>query len=79
MIDHFNEKMKEAGSIIRLRFSPHVQGTVDIVLKQDDFIKSFIINPDDKFYEVLEKFFEEKYGIRKLSYNNTKTSFWGYE
>ena len=74
MVCEFNEILETEGSIIRLYINGE-RGTVDIGFMNDPYIKSFVLNPDNKFYEKLKKFFATK-GFHDLSFNNTGSCFW---
>jgi hypothetical protein len=76
MVDGFNEIMEEMGGVVRLKFHTN---DVEIVLPEDGFIDSYILNLNNKFYEILEEFFKERCGISELIYNNTKSVFWAFE
>jgi hypothetical protein len=74
-IEEFNSILESEGSVIRL----HKRGnSVDIGLRDNQYIKNFVLNPIDVFYKKLDGFFMSK-GIRALSYNNTGSCFWKFE
>lgn len=80
MVNEFNSALKTIGCSFKLHidleqlpgcgYNPQCK----IVPESMMFLHSVIINPNQEFYNVLEKFFIEK-GIT-LSYNNTKDTFW---
>jgi len=76
MVDEFNQSLKIMNCSFRLALRAGINGNnnCDIVIANDMFIHSCILNMTDKFYETLESFFA-KYGI-ELSYNNTGSTFW---
>lgn len=71
----FNVLMANNGSIIRLEY---IQQPFYAMFKVCPcnmlYIDSYILNPTEEFYEILENFFKNK--DIKLSYNNTHTIFW---
>lgn len=75
MIDEFNHALQTMNCSFRLQLETGVNSNqCNIIIANDMFIKSCVINLTDRFYETLEGFFA-KYGI-KLNYNNTKSTFW---
>lgn len=76
MVISFNQTLENLNCSFRLKFitGPLGNGECEIILSNDMFIKSSIINLTEEFYNVLEKFFDKR-GI-KLSYNNTGSIFW---
>lgn len=76
MVKEFNQSLKTMNCSFRLALRNGINGNnnCDIVIANDMFIQSCILNLTDKFYETLENFFA-KYGI-ELSYNNTGSTFW---
>ncbi|WP_064199034.1 hypothetical protein [Brevibacillus brevis] len=74
MVNEFNGILEAEGSIIRLHIEGE-RGTVDIGFMDDPYIKNFVLNPENKFYEKLKGFFTSK-GIYNLSFNNTGSCFW---
>lgn len=76
MVKEFNQALETMNCSLRLKLREDMGGNnnCDIVIANDMFVKSFILNLTDKFYETLENFFA-KYRI-ELSYNNTGSTFW---
>lgn len=74
-VSEFNLMLEKEGSIIRLSRG---WNSVDIVLSDAQYIKNFILNPTEDFYQKLEEFFASK-GIYNLSYNNVGSSFFKFE
>lgn len=75
MVTEFNLLLMKEGCIFRMEYgNSFVQSDMRIVVSNDKFIHSTIINPNDEFYSVLETFFKEK-GI-ELNSNNTGNIFW---
>ena len=76
MVKEFNQSLKTMNCSFRLALRGGINGNnnCDIIIANDMFIQSCILNLTDKFYETLENFFT-KYGI-ELSYNNTGSTFW---
>lgn len=76
MVKEFNQALKTMNYSFRLALRNGINGNnnCDIIIANDMFIQSCILNMTDDFYEILESFFS-KYGI-ELSYNNTGTTFW---
>ena len=76
MVKEFNQSLQVMNCSFRLTLRSGINGNnnYDIVIANDMFIQSCILNLTDKFYETLENFFA-KYGI-ELSYNNTGLTFW---
>ena len=76
MVEEFNQSLETMNCSFRLALRGGINGNnnCDIIIANDMFIQSCILNLTDKFYETLENFFA-KYGI-KLSYNNTRSTFW---
>ena len=78
MVNEFNSSLKIMGCCFKLKFvnDKYSEGnpSCEIIMFNDLFIDSFIINPTKKFYETLESYFLDK-GIT-LSYNNTRSIFW---
>ncbi|OME55444.1 hypothetical protein BSK59_13280 [Paenibacillus odorifer] len=75
MVEKFNE-------ILKLEESPLVldktrSGTYEITIK-DKYLKYITIALTEDFYKKLESFFLRGYGIEKLSYNNTGSTFWAF-
>lgn len=77
MIDGFNDVMVDLKSPVRLKMSETIR-SVHIILNNDDFIESYIINLNKKFYSLLEDFFKNNCGLTKIEYNNTGSVFWSY-
>lgn len=75
MVTEFNLILANEGCIFRMEYgnSP-VNSNMRIVVANDKFIHSTIINPNDEFYATLETFFKGK-GI-ELNNNNTGEIFW---
>lgn len=76
MVTEFNQSLETMNCSFRLKLRKGIyeNNNCDIVIANDMFIHSCILNMTDKFYETLEKFFS-KYEI-ELMYNNTGTTFW---
>lgn len=77
MIDELNKALETMSLGIRIKLEERlfIEGhACDIILANNFFIESYILNLSDEFYEMLEKFFK-KYGIT-LSYNNNRSTFW---
>lgn len=76
MVKEFNQSLQVMNCSFRLVLRSGISGNnnCDIVIANDMFIQSCILNLTDKFYETLENFFT-KYGI-ELTYNNTGSTFW---
>lgn len=76
MVKEFNQSLKTMNCSFRLALRGGINGNnnCDIIIANDMFIQSCILNLTDKFYETLENFFA-KYEI-ELSYNNTGSTFW---
>lgn len=83
MIEELNKILKKEGCLIRLKSE---YTTVDndeefrnikceIVLENDKFLNSYILNPSDSFYKIVKEFFKAK-GIESITFNNTRTIFW---
>ncbi|KYC77071.1 hypothetical protein B4092_4808 [Bacillus licheniformis] len=72
-----NSLMESRGSIVRFKtdrgraYLP----SIEIVI-YDDYIDSFIINMDDKFYNELANHLKAKFKIFNISFNNTRSCFW---
>lgn len=79
MVEEFNLNMENQQSAIRLSFeeNPYNLGinNCKISLPTLKHINSFIINPNEEFYDELKYFFFGK--NIKLNFNNTGTTFWG--
>lgn len=75
MVSEFNLLLLKVGCIFKLEFgSGVVANDIRIVVSNDTYIDSIIINPNKEFYDLLEAFFKEK-GI-ELNSNNTGDIFW---
>lgn len=72
VVKALNNLMEARGSIIRFEG----ERTIDIVLKKDPMVKSFVLNPTDEFYEELQKNLKEVFGIEGIKFNNTWSCFW---
>jgi len=78
MIIDFNDAMRIRGSSVILVKQEDWSNSVEIRLPEDVYINHISIGLTDEFYELLESFLRHTWGIEKLSYNNTKTTFWSY-
>lgn len=76
MVNKFNDHLKEVNCIFRLERRTDEIGTafVHIVLANNKYVSSYIINPTKEFYDLLNDYFLTM-GI-KLNRNNTGTVFW---
>lgn len=76
MVTKLNEYLKEVNCIFRLERRTDGIGTafVYIVLANNKYVSSYIINPTEEFYDLLNDYFLPM-GI-KLNWNNTRTVFW---
>lgn len=75
MVTEFNLLLLKVGCIFKLEFrSGIVANDMRVVVANDTYIDSAIINPNKEFYDLLETFFKEK-GI-ELNSNNTGDIFW---
>jgi hypothetical protein len=79
MIPSFNEMMRNAESSVRIVKSNDSMDVYYIRLAEDPYIddQNRTIFPSDSFYTELEMYFAS-IGIKKISYNNTRTAFWAY-
>lgn len=72
IVKALNNLMEARGSVIRFKGNR----TIDIVLKEDSMVDSFVLNPTKEFYNDLEKNLKEVFGIEGIRYNNTWSCFW---
>ncbi len=77
MVLEFNKELREENCCFELDFSDTVQPSCEIVILNNRYVESYIINPTKEFRRKIEKFFFEK-GI-KLSSNNAGSIFWSNE
>lgn len=77
MICEFNRSLKDLGCSFRIKYTEDIISSPcgEIVIANDLFVNSAIINLSDRFYKTLDYYFEKR-GI-KLNYNNTRSIFWG--
>lgn len=75
MLTQFNEQVLNIHPIELVMQEGPAVGCVKIQLKRDPFIESSIINLSEHFYDWLNNYFEQVYGI-ELNFNNTGTIFW---
>lgn len=79
MVNKLNrEFINEHESIIRFEFKDDCSlPVVYIKLRYDPFItdETYILNPNNKFYETIESFFKDTYDI-EITYNNVGSCFW---
>lgn len=74
MLNDFNKIMFDRKSIVRLkRFPGRHNPAIEIVLVDEVFIESFIINMTVEFYEMLIEYFAI-YDMQ-ISFNNTMSTF----
>lgn len=76
MVHEFNSILSSDGAVFRIELQDGTSGNpiATIVPANDKYIDSYIINPTDEFYSLLDDFFKEK--EIELTYNNTKSTFW---
>lgn len=78
MVEEFNEWLRISRCIFRLKFThikPFDTPACEVVVANNTFIHSSIINLTDEFYDIMEEFFKDK-GVSLINYNNTRTIFW---
>lgn len=75
MLTQFNEQVLNIHPIELVMQEGPAVGCVKIQLKRNPFIESSIINLSEHFYDWLNNYFEQVYGI-ELNFNNTGTVFW---
>lgn len=75
MLTQFNEQVLNIHPIELVMQEGPAVGCVKIQLKRNPFIESSIINLSEHFYDRLNNYFEQVYGI-ELNFNNTGTVFW---
>lgn len=75
MLTQFNEQVLNIHPIELVMQEGPAVGCVKIQLKRNPFIESSIINLSEHFYDWLNNYFEQVYGI-ELDFNNTGTVFW---
>ena len=78
MVTELNRELANKGCSFRFKIQ-NVNGLsyntqMEITLPSLKYVNSFIINPNEEFYDWLELWFKLK-GI-ELSYNNTRTIIW---
>lgn len=75
IVEKFNEMLEGEGSFIRLQLDTRVYGTVDIKMIESPYVDSYVLNLSNAFYEKLESFLRDEFGIEQIGYNNTKSCF----
>lgn len=75
MLKQFNEEVLKIDPLELVMEVGSAVGCVKIQLKPSAFVESSIINPSERFYYLLNTYFEHVYGI-ELNFNNTGTVFW---
>lgn len=75
MLKQFNEQVLGIHPLELVMEDGPAAGCVKIQLKPDPFIGSSIINLSECFYDLLNNYFEQVYGI-ELNFNNSGTIFW---
>ena len=77
MVVELNHELANKGCPFRFKFTSNYGNSnpqMEITLPSLKYIDSFIINPNNEFYDWLELWFKIK-GI-ELSYNNTRSIIW---
>lgn len=77
MVLEFNRQLEKENCSFKLEYSDSVQPSFSIVVSNNRYVESYIINPTKEFRRTIESFFLEK-GIR-LNSNNTGSIFWSNE
>lgn len=78
MVDELNAELAKRNCIFKYKIMPFVEHKnfrIERVPVNDEFLSNAIINCTKEFYDFLDDFFR-KYGINKLSYNNTGSICW---
>jgi hypothetical protein len=78
MVSDFNQTLSNLNCCFKIELRKSVVGDntiCDIVLANNKYIDSFIINPSKEFFKDLEGYFSHYYDI-ELAYDNTRTTFW---
>lgn len=74
-----NKLMEARGSKVRFKIQKndfHSLQTIDIVLDDDIYIDTFIINKSDAFFEDVKEYLDSEFGITGIRFNNTASCFW---
>lgn len=77
IVKEYNEVLEKEDSIVRLYTHERSNKLVEIGFKQDVNMEldNHIVTVSDTLIEKLNNYLNEK-GIKKVHYNNTRSSFW---
>ncbi|GIN25506.1 hypothetical protein NSQ93_22385 [Bacillus sp. FSL W8-0445] len=76
LVDDLNKWIESKDSLVRFKFDRRTSlPAIDIIIK-DKYIDNYFLNLSNEFYDVLEKYLKNNFGIEKVSFNNVGSCFW---